>query len=124
MAEVKKKWVCTQRRHWIPEDMPGRSRRRWRPGDIYDGTATPPDGHFKEIDSEELKEARMAQERNEYMQPQSLQEQQILDMSTKKDVIRWLVKNYEGEAVERGVDDKMTREELNLVAFELVRKNQ
>lgn len=121
MAEVKR-WVCTQRRHWIPGDSPGRARRRWTPGMVYEGTETPPEGFFAEVDSEELKQRRLERQHNEFLQPQSLQEQQILDMPNKKEVVKWLVKNFEAEAVERGVDDKWTREELNLLAFEMLRK--
>jgi hypothetical protein len=126
MAEEEKapkvrRYVCTEKRHWIPKDE-GRSRRRWVVGQIYEGTDTPPEDYFKPIDSQRLEEDKAAQDYQDFMQPQTLHEQQILDMPNKGLVADWIKNHYPEEAKELNVSEDMKRPDLNHLAFKLLRK--
>lgn len=117
-----RRWVCVKKRHWIPGDIPGRARRRWSVGMEYVGTDTPPEDFFKEVNSEDLARAKKEAELTEFMVPQTLHEQQILDMQNKGQIVAFLMKEHEAIASELGVSEDMKRHELEELAFKILRR--
>jgi hypothetical protein len=115
------KWVCRRKRHWIPTDR-GRSRRRWVVGQIYEGTDTPPEEYFELLNPAQEKADQEAAAKDKFMVPQTLHEQQLLDMQTKAQVVSWIKSHYPEEAKELDVSDSMKRFDLNHLAFKLLRK--
>jgi len=117
-----KRYICRRRRHWIPPSGPGRSRRRWTVGMIYEGVDTPPKEYFDLINDAQEKADMEEAELQKFMQPQTLLEEQLLAMDNKKQVVGFITQRFPDEVEKRGISESMTRFELNKVAFKLLRK--
>lgn len=126
MAEQKapevRKFICRQKRHWIPPSGPGRARRRWTIGMIYEGVDVPPEDYFDEIDVAAEKAIADEKELQKFMQPQTLLEEQLLAMETKKQVVGFITQRWPDAVEELGIKESMGRFDLNRAAFELLRK--